>query len=189
MSQAHALSKSPAVPAPQASFRILGALSFSHMVNDMVQSLILAMYPILKGDFHLSFAQIGLITLTYQLTASLLQPLVGMYTDRRPQPYSLPIGMGFTLVGLLVLSVAPNFTAVLVAASLVGAGSAIFHPESSRIARMASGGKHGMAQSFSSWEAMRAARWGRCSLRRSSHRSASAALRGWHRLHWSVSWC
>ncbi|MEO6748871.1 MAG: MFS transporter [Casimicrobiaceae bacterium] len=148
MTQAHALAKSAAIPAPQTSFRILGALSFSHMVNDMVQSLILAIYPILKGDFHLSFAQIGLITLTYQLTASLLQPLVGIYTDRRPQPYSLPIGMGFTLVGLLVLSVAPNFAAVLIAASLVGAGSAIFHPESSRIARMASGGKHGMAQSF-----------------------------------------
>jgi len=118
------------------------------MVNDMVQSLILAIYPILKGDFHLSFAQVGLITLTYQLTASLLQPLVGIYTDRRPQPYSLPIGMGFTLTGLLLLSVAPSFTVVLAAASLVGAGSAIFHPESSRIARMASGGKHGMAQSF-----------------------------------------
>lgn len=138
----------PPVQSPQTSFRVLGALSFSHMVNDMVQSLILAIYPILKGDFHLSFAQIGLITLTYQLTASLLQPLIGLYTDRHPQPYSLPVGMGFTLAGLLLLALAPNFTAVLAAAALVGAGSAIFHPESSRVARMASGGKHGMAQSL-----------------------------------------
>jgi FSR family fosmidomycin resistance protein-like MFS transporter len=136
-----------AVAPPRTSFRVLGALSFSHMVNDMVQSLILAIYPILKGDFHLSFAQVGLITLTYQLTASMLQPLVGLYTDRRPQPYSLPVGMGFTLAGLLLLSVAPNFATVLAAAALVGAGSSIFHPESSRVARMASGGQHGMAQS------------------------------------------
>lgn len=118
------------------------------MVNDMVQSLILAIYPILKGDFHLSFAQIGLITLTYQFTASFLQPLVGMYTDRHTQPYSLPVGMGFTLSGLLLLSVAPGFGTVLAAAALVGAGSAIFHPESSRVARMASGGRHGLAQSL-----------------------------------------
>lgn len=129
-------------------FRVLGAISFSHFLNDLIQSLILAIYPLLKGEFNLSFTQIGLITLTYQVTASLLQPLVGLYTDKHPKPYSLAIGMGFTLVGLLVLSVAPNFETVLVAAALVGTGSSIFHPESSRIARMASGGRHGLAQSI-----------------------------------------
>jgi MFS transporter, FSR family, fosmidomycin resistance protein len=130
------------------SFGVLGAISVSHMINDMMQSLLLAIYPIIKSDFHLSFGQIGLITLTYQLTASLLQPLVGLFTDKRPQHYSLPVGMGFTLMGLLLLSLAPNFGVVLVAAALVGMGSSVFHPESSRVARMASGGKHGMAQSF-----------------------------------------
>ncbi len=133
---------------PKASFRVLGAISASHMINDMMQSLILAIYPILKGDFHLSFAQIGLITLTFQVTASLLQPVVGLYTDRRPSPYSLPIGMTSTLCGLLLLAFAPNYATVLLAAAFVGMGSAIFHPESSRIARMASGGRHGLAQSL-----------------------------------------
>jgi FSR family fosmidomycin resistance protein-like MFS transporter len=130
------------------SFKVLGAISVSHLLNDMIQSLILAIYPILKGGFDLSFGQIGLITLTYQITASLLQPVVGLYTDHRPQPYSLPIGMGFTLVGILLLSVAPSFYVILMAAALVGTGSAIFHPESSRVARMASGGQHGLAQSL-----------------------------------------
>ncbi|TBR39709.1 MULTISPECIES: MFS transporter [Dyella] len=129
-------------------YGIIGAISFSHLLNDMIQSLILAIYPILKDGFHLSFAQVGLITLTYQITASLLQPLVGMVTDRKPMPYSLPIGMGFTLCGLLLLATAPNFTVLLVAAALVGTGSSVFHPESSRVARMASGGKHGLAQSL-----------------------------------------
>ncbi|MBB5191233.1 FSR family fosmidomycin resistance protein-like MFS transporter [Silvimonas terrae] len=140
---------STAAPSEQGTaFKVLGAISFSHLLNDMIQSLILAIYPILKGGFNLSFAQIGLITLTYQITASLLQPLVGLYTDKKPQPYSLPIGMGFTLSGLLLLSVAPNFAILLVAAALVGTGSSIFHPESSRVARMASGGRHGLAQSL-----------------------------------------
>ncbi len=130
------------------AFKVLGAISFSHLLNDMIQSLILAIYPVLKGGFHLSFGQIGLITLVYQITASLLQPMVGFYTDRKPQPYSLPIGMGFTLTGLLLLSVALNFGMLLMAAALVGTGSAIFHPESSRVARMASGGRHGLAQSL-----------------------------------------
>jgi FSR family fosmidomycin resistance protein-like MFS transporter len=133
--------------APKAEFRVLGAISASHMFNDMMQSLILAMYPILKGGFHLSFVQIGFITLTYQLTASLLQPLIGLYTDRRPQPYSLPCGMLSTLCGLLLLAFAPTYAVLLLAAAFVGMGSAVFHPESSRIARLASGGKHGMAQS------------------------------------------
>lgn len=130
------------------AFGVLGAISFSHLLNDMIQSLILAIYPILKGTFHLNFAQIGLITLTYQITASLLQPLVGLYTDRKPQPYSLPVGMGFTLCGLLLLSIASSFGELLAAAALVGTGSSIFHPESSRVARMASGGRHGLAQSL-----------------------------------------
>ncbi|MBB3212219.1 FSR family fosmidomycin resistance protein-like MFS transporter [Herbaspirillum sp. Sphag1AN] len=133
---------------PSTAFGVLSAISFAHLLNDMIQSLILAIYPMLKGEFHLSFAQIGLITLTYQLTASLLQPLVGWFTDRRPQPYSLPIGMTFTLSGLLLLSIAPTFALVLIAAALVGTGSSIFHPESSRVARMASGGRHGLAQSL-----------------------------------------
>jgi len=127
---------------------ILGAISSAHMVNDMMQSLILAMYPILKTGLALSFAQVGLITLTYQLTASLLQPLVGLFTDRRPLPYSLPFGMMSTLIGLLLLSIAPTFGVVLLAAACIGIGSSIFHPESSRIARLASGGQHGFAQSM-----------------------------------------
>ncbi len=134
-------------PKAKPAFAILGALSTSHMINDMTQSLILAMYPILKGDFALSFAQIGLITLTYQLTASLLQPLIGLATDRRPMPYSLPFGMMSTLTGMLLLAFAPSFGIVLLAAAFVGVGSSIFHPESSRIARLASGGQHGFAQS------------------------------------------
>lgn len=134
-------------PKAKPTFGILGAISSAHMVNDMMQSLILAMYPILKGEFSLSFGQIGLITLTYQLTASLLQPVVGLVTDRRPQPYSLPFGMLSTLIGLLLLAVAPSFGIVLLAAAFVGIGSSIFHPESSRIARLASGGRHGFAQS------------------------------------------
>ncbi|MDE1953425.1 MAG: MFS transporter [Betaproteobacteria bacterium] len=129
-------------------YPVLGAISFSHMLNDMMQSLMLAIYPLFKAGLHLNFAQIGLITLTYQITASILQPLVGMYTDRKPHPYSLSIGMGFTFVGLLLLSRADSFPHVLAAAACVGMGSSIFHPESSRVARMASGGQHGLAQSI-----------------------------------------
>src|SRR6202140_1833160 len=129
-------------------FRVLGAISFSHFLNDMIQSLILAIYPLLKNDFALTFAQIGLITLTYQLTASVLQPFIGMYTDRFPQPRALSIGMGFTLIGVVLLSIASNYGPFIIAAALVGAGSSIFHPESSRVARLASGGQHGLAQSI-----------------------------------------
>ncbi|WP_266181593.1 MFS transporter [Dyella humicola] len=143
------LSPAPTVRAESGTnYRILGAISFSHLLNDMIQSLILAIYPILKSGFQLSFAQIGLITLTYQLTASLLQPAVGMITDRKAMPYSLPVGMGFTLGGLLLLATAPSFAVLLIAAALVGTGSSVFHPESSRVARMASGGQHGLAQSL-----------------------------------------
>ncbi|MFZ1180763.1 MAG: MFS transporter [Herbaspirillum sp.] len=127
---------------------VIGAISFSHFLNDMIQSLLLAIYPLLKGNFHLSFVQIGLITLTFQVTASLLQPLVGLYTDRHPQPYSLVVGMSSSLCGLLLLSVAPNFGVLLVAAALIGTGSSVFHPEASRVAHMASGGRHGLAQSL-----------------------------------------
>ncbi len=128
--------------------RVLAAVSFCHLLNDMIQSLLPSIYPILKSSFHLNFSQIGLITLTFQITASLLQPFIGHFTDRRPLPWSLPIGMSCTLVGLVLLAFAPTFTLLLIAASLFGVGSAIFHPESSRVARMASGGKHGFAQSF-----------------------------------------
>ena len=130
------------------SARILASLSFCHLLNDLLQSLLPSIYPMLKQSFGLSFRQIGLITLVSQITASLLQPVIGIYTDRRPQPYSLAIGMTFTLVGMLLLGAGPSFVAILVAAALIGLGSAVFHPESSRIARLASGGRHGFAQAF-----------------------------------------
>lgn len=128
-------------------FRVLGAISLGHMLNDMMQSILVAIYPMLQGRFSLSFAQIGLLTLTYQISASLLQPCVGLIADRRPMPYSLPVGMCFTLAGLLLLSVAPSYGFLLLAAALIGTGSSVFHPESSRVARMASGGRYGLAQS------------------------------------------
>lgn len=129
-------------------FKILTAISFCHLLNDLLASLLPSIYPLLKSAFNLDFAQVGLITLTYQITASLLQPLIGQHTDRKPSPYSLPIGMGFTLIGLLMLSIAGNFMMILIAAAVVGTGSSVFHPESSRVARMASGGQHGLAQSL-----------------------------------------
>lgn len=132
----------------QTVYRILAALGLCHLLNDMLQSVIPAVYPILKTSYHLDFGQIGLITLTSQLTASLLQPVVGLYADRRPMPYSLPVGMAFTLCGLLLLSIAPNYLVILCAVALVGMGSSVFHPESSRVVRMASGGRHGLAQSI-----------------------------------------
>ena len=130
------------------ALRVLTAISFCHFLNDMMQSVIPAIYPILKNAYRLDFGQIGLITLTSQMTASLLQPVVGLYTDRRPTPYSLATGMGATLVGLILLSTAPTFGMILIAVALVGVGSSVFHPESSRVARMASGGQHGFAQSL-----------------------------------------
>ena len=127
---------------------VLVAITVCHLLNDMVQSLIASIYPILKASFRLSFGQIGFISLFYQVTASLLQPVVGFVTDRKPRPFLLPIGMGSTLVGLLMLAFAPSFHILLFAASLMGVGSAVFHPESSRVARMASGGRQGFAQSL-----------------------------------------
>ena len=142
-----------AVPATTASannttFAVILSLSFCHLLNDMMQSLVPALYPILKDSYALSFGQIGLITLAFQCTASMLQPLVGMYTDRKPQPYSLMAGMGFTLVGLLLMSRADSYPTILLAAALIGMGSSVFHPEASRVARMAAGGRYGLAQSL-----------------------------------------
>jgi MFS transporter, FSR family, fosmidomycin resistance protein len=129
-------------------YPILLMISFSHLLNDTIQSLIPAIYPIVKTNFHLNFSQIGLITLTFQLSASLLQPLVGMYTDRHPKPFSLATSMGFTLIGLISLSQAGNFHVLLISVALIGIGSSIFHPEASKVAYMASGGKRGLAQSI-----------------------------------------
>lgn len=140
----------PAQPAStgETTFLVLIALSLSHLLNDTIQSLLPAVYPLLKENYGLSFSQIGLITFVFQFTASLLQPLVGYFTDRQPRPWSLPVGMGITLVGLALLSHAGNYPFILVSSALVGLGSSIFHPEASRLARLASGGKHGFAQSI-----------------------------------------
>jgi FSR family fosmidomycin resistance protein-like MFS transporter len=130
------------------TFSVLFAISFCHLLNDMMQALLPAIYPTLKAEFALSFTQIGLITMAFQVTASLLQPLVGFVSDKRPMPYSLPLAMVSTLVGLLVLALAGSYPVVLIAAMMVGVGSSVFHPESARVARMASGGRHGLAQSM-----------------------------------------
>ena len=133
---------------PAASFTVVLALSFSHFLNDMVQALLPAIYPIIKDAYNLDFTQIGILTLAFQLTASLLQPLVGIMTDRRPQPFSLVWGMACTLVGLIILAYAHSYAVLLIGAALIGTGSSIFHPESTRMARLASGGRHGFAQSL-----------------------------------------
>jgi FSR family fosmidomycin resistance protein-like MFS transporter len=140
--------ETPTVADTSATFSILVSLSLCHFLNDMNQSLVPAIYPILKDSYRLDFGQIGLITLAFQLTASLLQPVVGMVTDKRPTPFSLPIAMGCSLLGLLLLSVASSYHTILIAAAMVGLGSSVFHPESSRVARMASGGRYGFAQSL-----------------------------------------
>lgn len=144
------LAENPAKPSSvdRTLFGILAAVSFCHLLNDMVQSLLPSIYPILKTTFNLGFRQIGIITLVFQITASMLQPMIGYYTDKKPMPYSLSIGMTFTLAGLTLLALAPTFHILLLAGVLMGIGSAVFHPESSRVARMASGGRHGLAQSF-----------------------------------------
>ena len=126
---------------------MVAAVAVAHLLNDLIQAVLPAIYPMLKADFNLSFAQIGLISLVYQLTASLLQPCVGLYTDKRPLPYLLPIGMSVTLVGIALLAVAHHFSVLLISAMLIGIGSSTFHPEASRVARMASGGRFGTAQS------------------------------------------
>ena len=130
------------------NFSVILSLSFCHLLNDTMQSLVPALYPILKASFGLSFGQVGLITLAFQFTASMLQPVVGLYTDRRPQPYSLTVGIGTTMIGLLLMSRASSYPMILLAAMLIGMGSSIFHPEASRVARMAAGGRYGLAQSL-----------------------------------------
>ncbi len=130
------------------AYPVLGTISVCHFLNDLIQSLLPAIYPLLKNNYHLDFGQIGLITFTTQFVASVLQPVVGLFTDKRPQPYSLPIGMGFSLSGLLLLSTASSYPAILLAVALVGVGSSVFHPESSRVARMAAGPKPGFAQAI-----------------------------------------
>jgi len=137
----------PPATAAGPAYVVLAGISFSHFLNDTMQSLIASVYPILKDAYALDYAQIGMITLAFQFTASLLQPVVGHYTDRRAQPFSLALGMGFTFFGLLLLSAAQHYPVILIAAALVGLGSAVFHPESARIARLASGGRYGFAQS------------------------------------------
>jgi len=137
-----------AAQASSTTFAVILSLSFCHLLNDMMQSLVPAIYPVLKESYALSFGQIGLITLAFQFTASMLQPVVGLYTDRHPMPYSLTIGMGFTGVGLLLMSVAASYPVILLAAALIGMGSSVFHPEASRVARMAAGGRYGLAQSL-----------------------------------------
>jgi MFS transporter, FSR family, fosmidomycin resistance protein len=145
---APAVSQTSTASATSTTFAVILSLSFCHLLNDMMQSLVPALYPILKENYALSFGQIGLITLAFQCTASMLQPLVGLYTDKKPQPYSLVVGMGFTLVGLLMMSRADSYPMILLAAALIGMGSSVFHPEASRVARMASGGRYGLAQSL-----------------------------------------
>jgi MFS transporter, FSR family, fosmidomycin resistance protein len=134
--------------AGRTAFGVLLAISFCHLLNDLMQSLLPALYPMLKSSYQLTFTQIGLLTFTFQFTASLLQPVIGAYADKKPRPYSLAAGMGFTLSGLVLLAFAANYALLLVAAALIGTGSSVFHPESSRVARMASGGRHGYAQSI-----------------------------------------
>ena len=139
---------SPGAEMQSTAVQILISISIAHLLNDVIQSLVPSIYPILKTSYDLSFTQIGLITMVFQVTASILQPLIGLSTDKKPRPFSLPIGMGFTLTGLLIASMASSFSIILVSVALIGCGSAIFHPESSRVARMASGGRHGLAQSL-----------------------------------------
>ncbi len=136
------------VVVPQTAFAVILAVSFCHLLNDMMQSLFAAIYPILHEKYHLDFKQIGFLGMTYQVTASVLQPIIGMITDKRPLPYSTAIGMVFTFTGLLLLSVANQYGLLLMASACVGLGSAIFHPESSRVARLASGGRYGLSQSI-----------------------------------------
>ncbi|MDO8543808.1 MAG: MFS transporter [Opitutaceae bacterium] len=138
----------PTPTAGETLLPVLLALSVCHLLNDTIQSLLPAIYPLLKESFALTFSQIGLIAFVFQVTASVFQPVIGFYTDRRPKPYSLAVGMGITLVGLILLSQAGSFDRILFASALLGTGSAIFHPEASRLARLASGGKHGFAQSL-----------------------------------------
>lgn len=148
MSRVAAQPSTPLASGPRTALRVLVGLSVAHLLNDTIQAVLPAMYPMLKDAYHLNFTQIGMITFGFQVTASVLQPLVGLYTDRRPLPFSLPWGMGLTLIGIILLAAANSYVWLMVASVLVGTGSAIFHPEASRLARLASGGRHGFAQSL-----------------------------------------
>lgn len=148
MSETIVIDKPLTADVQKTAYAIILSVSFCHLLNDMMQSLFPALYPILQSKYNLSFTQIGILTLTFQITASVLQPIIGMITDKRPLPYSTAMGMGFTFLGLLLLSVATQYPFLMMAAACVGLGSAVFHPESSRVARLASGGRHGMAQSL-----------------------------------------
>ena len=176
------------VPAAQAGvFSIVVALSFAHLLNDMMQSLLPAIYPIIKDAYGLDFGQIGLITLAFQLTASLLQPVVGMYTDRRPQPYSLVAGMGATLVGLVILAYAGSYPMLLLGAALIGMGSSVFHPESTRMARWHRAGAMALRSRCSRSAGRPDSRSGRCWRPSSSCRAgrrASPGSRWWRCLPW-----
>src|SRR5687768_7398949 len=134
--------------AEETIFSILLTISFSHLLNDTIQSLIPSIYPLVKNSFHLNFSQVGLITFTFQIAASVLQPVVGLYTDRKPHPFSLAIGMAFTLIGLVMLSLAGTYYSILIAVALIGIGSSVFHPEASKVAHMAAGERRGLAQSI-----------------------------------------
>ncbi len=175
--------RAEALPAVRAgaegtAFRILVAISIAHMLNDVMQSVIPAIYPMLKEEFALDFGQIGLIQLAFQLTASILQPLVGIATDKKPQPFSLAVGMAFTLFGLVLLAASSSYPMLLVAVSFVGVGSSIFHPEASRVARMASGGRTASRNRCSRWAVTSAPRSVRCSPPRSSSATASPTSPG-----------
>ena len=141
------LSATPSHDATQFVTRIVGATALAHLLNDLIQAILPAVFPMLKAQFDLSFSQVGLIALIYQMTASILQPCIGFYTDKHPKPFLLPIGMSCTLIGIAILATAPNFQTILLAAAVIGIGSATFHPEASRVARLASGGRFGTAQS------------------------------------------
>src|SRR5579872_3125816 len=146
--EAPSLARPAVVTAETTTIAIILGVSVSHMLNDMMQSLAPALYPVFRNQFALTFFQTGLITFVFQVTASLLQPLIGLYTDRRPKPFSLPVAMVFTVLGLAVLAYGQTYSTLLIAVALIGVGSAIFHPEASRVARAASGGRHGLAQSL-----------------------------------------
>ncbi len=171
------------------TFSVILSLSFCHLLNDMMQSLVPALYPILKGSYGLSFSQVGLITLAFQCTASMLQPLVGLYTDRRPQPYSLTVGIGITMVGLLLMSRASSYPSILLAAMLIGMGSSIFHPEASRVARMAAGGRTASRNRCFRWAVILAPLRVRCSPPSWWCRMDSRASRGSRAWRWSPSSC
>lgn len=158
--------------------RIIAACALAHLINDLIQAVLPSIYPMLKANYGLSFAQVGMITLTFQITASLLQPWVGFYTDRKPMPNLLPLGTLCTLVGIVMLAYVGSFPMILLAAALVGIGSSTFHPETSRIARLASGGRFGLAQSTFQVGVMPALRLVLCWQQRSSFRSARAMSPG-----------